>query len=678
MNSNCVKNKENNEKNKKEILNNLLKKLLEPKIARLEKRHKIEAKNIVELTNTSQNLILSLETMSNNVRKQIYVNRQKLINNTSRLPKKMKLPYQKDGVKLNKNVKLQRVGSKSFDKTTIYKRERNTDKKSGLDKNKGGTNNKIYMRTERISNVNQRRTISPFITTRERKNLAKTPLNKRFNQYRKTPIKQKKVDENYLIGKEKEKKKTNNKMDNTDSSKKLNRVNAQIKKSPQVNTQKQNINIINKFESLDNFAESEILTNDELLNSKINLKENTDKNTDKVKDSKDEHFLSQLSNQLMVKGTIKIDDKLVKDSLLVSRDNKGENEINIDDLIKGPVYQEIILDEKMFNDNKDINNNNKNDLNEPNKNNKKKELNSSLAIYNKLKRSKITFLEGEHDFDLIFKDENIGDLDINSNLNKNTETNLTEISEHISLEEKFETNLDLIIGYLDYKDIYNLMLANKECFKIIINAFISKTEISIDILQEEINKLKENNPDIIFENITKNQFKLKDNSLRAISLLNSTSGNNILKINSKELNKEEIILIFSLYFIAIGKKSQILTSDENKKIAFIQNYFKKNIIEDNFGNYIKKELDGKIFDDKEIYHLFKISKKYVDIISPNYYQKINKDIAIFVFVIKDMLEQLGILHLIQDKPDIDYILLNAKLQAKKAILDELNQIEEII
>ena len=676
MNSNCIKNKEDNEKNKKEILNNLLKKLLEPKISRLEKIHKIEAKNIIELTNTSQNLILNLETTSNNVRKQIYVNRQKLINNTSRLPKKMKLPNKKE----NKNVKLQRVDSKSFDKTTIIKRERNKDKKSALDKNKINTNNKNYMKTERISNVNQCRTISPFITTRERNNLAKTPINKRFNQYRKTPIRKKKVDENNLIGKEKEKRKVNNKNENIDSNKKLNKVNTQIKKSPQVDTQKQNINVINKFESLDNFAESEILTNDELLNSKINLKENTnkDKNEDKSKDNKDDHFLSKLSNQLMVKGTIKIDDKLVKDSLLVSHDNKGENEISIDDLIKGPVYQEIIIDEKIFNDNKNINNDKKNDLNEQNKNNKKKELNSSLAIYNKLKRSKITFLEGEHDFDLIFKDENIGDLDINSNLNKNTETNLTEISEHISLEEKFETNLDLIIGYLDYKDIYNLMLANKECFKIIINAFISKTEISIDILQEEINKLKENNPDIIFDNITKKQFKLKDNSLRAISLLNSSSGNNILKINSKELNKKEIILIFSLYFISIGKKSQILISDDDKKISFIQNYFRKNITKDNLGNYIKKELDGKIFDDKEIYHLFKTSKKSLDIISPNYYQKINKDVAIFVFVIKDMLEQLGILHSIQDKPDIDYILLNAKLQAKKAILDELKQIEENI
>ena len=280
---------------------------------------------------------------------------------------------------------------------------------------------------------------------------------------------------------------------------------------------------------------------------------------------------------------------------------------------------------------------------------------------------------------MIFKDEKIEDFDIASNLNKNNETNLTEISEQISLEEKFESNLDFIMGYLDDKDIYNLMLVNKECLKTVINALISKNEISIDILQEEINKLKENNPDIIFDNITKKEFKLGDNSLRAINLLNSSSGNNILKLNSNEIKNSEIILIYSLYFIATGKKSKIfILNNDNDKINFMQNYFKNNITKNNFGKFIENELKGKIFDDKEIYHLYKISKKYLDIITPNYFQKINKDIAIFVFVIKDILEQLGILELNYIKPEKEFILLNAKLQAKKAILEELNQIEENI
>ena len=151
-----------------------------------------------------------------------------------------------------------------------------------------------------------------------------------------------------------------------------------------------------------------------------------------------------------------------------------------------------------------------------------------------------------------------------------------------------------------------------------------------------------------------------------------------MKLKSEEINKKEIILIYSLYFVATGKKSKILLLDDSKKIEFMQNYFKKNISKDNFGKFIEKELSHKIFDDKEIYFLYKLSKNHLDIISPNYFQKINKDIAIFVFVIKDILEQLGILNPIFIKPDIEFILLKAKLEVNRTILVELLQIEEQI
>ena len=640
MKSNIIKKEENKiEKNKKEILNELLKKLIGQRITKLEKNNSIEAKNIRDLTNTSENLVLTLESLSNNARKQIYKNRQKLLNNTNKLLKKMKFPFQKQGIKnqiQKATPKNKRAGSKSFNKDKAAQTVRNTEYfKSGY--------NKIYSKNIKNMNINinenTRRTISPFITRKEKEDLSKNLYNKHFNKNRKTPIKKKKEED---------------KTSKTNSNNLNNKEKPKIKKQPETNTKQKNnnnINIINK-------------------NEKTGNNEHNEKN----EEANNTHFLNKLSNELMTKATIKLEDTLVKDSLLVTNTEDGEKEINIDDLISGPVYEEIIIDKSIFNTNNNENNNTKDE------NKTKKDLkNSSIALYNKLKRSKITFLEGEHDFDLIFKDEKIEDYDIASNLNKNNETNLTEISEHITLEEKFETNLDFIMGYLEDKDIYNLMLVNKECLKTVINALISKTEISIDILQEEINKLKENNPEISFDNIKKKEFQLGDNSLRAINLLNSSSGNNILKLNSNEIKNCEIILIYSLYFIATGKKSKIfILNNDNDKINFMQNYFKNNITKNNFGKFIENELKGKIFDDKEIYHLYKISKKYLDIISPNYFQKINKDIAIFVFVIKDILEQLGILEINSIKPETEYILLNAKLQAKKAILDELNQIEENI
>ena len=673
MKSTGKKREENMDKNKKEILNNLLKKLLDQKISKLEKNHKIETKNIIDLSNTSQNLIFSLETLSNNVRKQIYANRQKLINNASKLTKKIKITNKADNIKTlqrqnipKKISKVKKIKTRSYEKYDTMKIEISSEKgKNPNSKNQKFINKKNNnpIKTERISNEYQQRTKSPFITIKDRESLSKKIYNKRFNQIKKTPKKTKKVEGNISSNKGKE-----NKMEKTlDSNKRSNKAKPQIKTENKSNTKQKNIKVINKFDSLDNFADSEILNNNQVLFIKDNNKKDN-----KVKDKVDNNT-PKIQNELEFKGTIKIDDKLVKDSLLVSNNDKGEKEINIDDLIKGPVFEEIIIDEKILNENKDI----KNDKNKKEeKPDKKKLLNSSLAIYNKLKRCKITFLEGQHDFDLIFKDEKITDLDIDSNLTK--EPTMTEASEHISLEEKFQTNLDLILEYLDYKDISNLILVNKECFKTVINTFTSKTELSIDILQEEINKLKEKNPQINFQNIKKKQFNFSKNSLRAISLLNSSSGNNILKMTPKELNKKEIILIYSLYFIATGKKSKILTLDDSQKMEFMQNYFKKNINKNNFGKFIEKEIGGKIFEDKEIYSLFKHSKNYLDIISPNYFQKINKDIAIFVFVIKDLLDQLGILSSLMVDTNIEYILLNAKLQANKSILDELNQIEENI
>ena len=684
MKVNVIKKVENIDKNKNEILNNLLKKLLDQKLTRLEKRHKIENKNITEISNSAQNLIMTLENISNNVRKQIYSKRQILINNASKLPKNMKIPKITSGNKLtpkrqNKYQKLNQIDIE--DRSKKNNTERNRDNAKSAKKRKNNKDENKYFntisnnsnKTGRISNIT-RRPVSPFITSKEREEFNRTTYNK-YNKNKKTPIRVKKIEKNSDKNENKEQKNNINKNnDQIDSTKKLN------KEKPQTNINQKNINTINKLQSLDNYADNEILGKDEILNNNnknnVNLKNITqgkENNKEIIPEKKEKcDFLKNLSKEIL-KDTIKIDDKLVEDSLLVKHDFNDNTKISIDDLIRGPTFTEEIIDENLLK-NDDIQNN-KDKINDDEKEKKKKELrNSSIAIYNKLKRTKITFLEGEHDFDLIFKDEKIEDIDLNMNNNNNKDLSLSIISEHT--EEKITT--DIILDYLEYKDIYNLMLVNKECFKTIINTFLTKTEISIDILQEELNKLKDDNPDINFENIQKKKINLSSNSLRAISLLNSSSGNNILKLTSNELNKKEIRLIYSLYFVATGKKSQIAILDDTKKMEFMQNYFKKNISKNSFGDFIQKELKDKIIEDKDIYSLFKISKNYLDNISPNYYQKINKNIAIFVFIIKDILEQFGIISSFNTKPDIEYILLNAKLQANKAILKELNQIEEYI
>ena len=90
------------------------------------------------------------------------------------------------------------------------------------------------------------------------------------------------------------------------------------------------------------------------------------------------------------------------------------------------------------------------------------------------------------------------------------------------------------------------------------------------------------------------------------------------------------------------------------------------------GSLIQKEINGKIFDDDIITTLYKYSCKYINIISPNRFQKANKDVAIFVFVIKNILDHIGALDPQNIKPDKEYILYNARLKINKNILVQLN------
>ncbi len=131
--------------------------------------------------------------------------------------------------------------------------------------------------------------------------------------------------------------------------------------------------------------------------------------------------------------------------------------------------------------------------------------------------------------------------------------------------------------------------------------------------------------------------------------------------------------MFGIFFIAAGKKKEYLRlNNEEEKIKFIYNYFKKDIEKMSLGSLIEKEINGKVFEDDIIASLFRYSNKYINIISPSRFQKTNKDVAIFVFVVKNILEHIGILDQQNIKPNKEYILYNARLKNNKLILDELN------
>ena len=261
---------------------------------------------------------------------------------------------------------------------------------------------------------------------------------------------------------------------------------------------------------------------------------------------------------------------------------------------------------------------------------------------------------------------------LNNNLNMNQND---KCYKKINLEENLESCIEYINEYLSIKDLFNLGLINKEFFKIIIRYFISKTEKKIESINNKINELTKiyKNIDLNEKNI--NKFKCNINSSRAITLLNSISINNIFNLNSSLVNNKDIIFIFQLFFIAIGRKKEILEYNEDniQSWNYICKYFKGNE-KKAFGNIVEKELINRNYNNEIINSLYEWTYRYSDKITPNYYKTINKDIAIFVFIIRDLLDFFGITQDKKVNPQKIYILHNIRLNIQDKLIQRLNKL----
>ena len=259
----------------------------------------------------------------------------------------------------------------------------------------------------------------------------------------------------------------------------------------------------------------------------------------------------------------------------------------------------------------------------------------------------------------IFIKENIGN-----------ETELRKISfSSVNDKEKNEMNnnyydnlkicVQYILKFLNINEILSLAQTKKEILKIVMNIQIKNIIKSIDEINIIIKNKNININDSSFSKRIK-PFELNINSIKAISLLNSISKANFIKSimayknqNIKNNNIiKKILLIFELYFIALGKK-KILNSinGNNNKIEYICNYFKNNKNK-SIGTIIESDLSGRKFDDFILNSLYECSHEYIKIINPTYYKKLNKDIAILVFLIKNILDYIG----------LSYIESNIKIQ----------------
>ena len=727
----------------KEILNNLLRKLLGHKLNKLEKKNKEEEGNLKLMSKVSQNIILTLEYYSHKVRKEIYLRKHKNDESTKKMIKEENT-IQKESIKdktiveniideytlkeEKKEIKTESIERKKTEKrigkSTSPKSEKNNNNilDTSTKSNKKEKKMDVFSRLASKSIGNFKKFKYDLNTLKNNKNTASTKSlhntkqnSSNKNQVKVTPKKRKDFKKLTQIstpgrpnleGSLKRKTVSIIPVIDIDNNNKEGRhtyckTSGGIKKNDDVENENKSKNK-EKEKNLSRNRKSNIISTE--INN-INI-ENKDKKDDKsdvkitntilAKNDKSENLFKNKSKELLKESynnKIFLDDELLKnvnkDELLVSESlktssimnnslNNNQNKNNVSSTSTNKNNETNITNLKPIRDT-NINNNNSQNLNNNNISNDKHHENQKLSnnindiILASQNRNLQYLKDDEVNFTLIEQDSLKDDVD----LNKTIDLNISGLSEQLSLEEKFQAHLDEISRYLDNRDLCNIFLLNKESYKSLMNILISKSEITIDILEEEIMKLKETNRDINFDAIHIKPFKFNSNSSRAVSLLNTSSGFNIIKFQkeNEKLNKE-ILLIFDIYFIAAGKKKSIIRLNDQEKMDFITNYFKDSIEKMNLGTLIEKEINGKIFDDDIITSLYKYSCKHIRIISPNHFQKHNKDIAIFVFVIKNILEFLGLLDPSSIKPDKEFILYNARLNYNRMLLEELNNIYE--
>ena len=727
-----------NNNSTKEILSDLLKKMLEHKLSKLEKKYKEESNSLKGISKVSQNLILSLEYYSHKVRKEIYKIRHKndennnkkkfQENNNKSILKEEKIESiieSKENI-LENNInnisyinKMKR-GSKSIDakkaKELVLTPEINNKEKK-VKKEKNDVFNRLASKS--IGNFKKSK-----MTITEPSNqhiLNSKSKNKKINISKKkmNNIQNKKNDIKEDTPSRPEKKEKDKILLKLASTPKIKQKS--LKKFSQVNLD--NINTLDSISPTSRESNSKTLVNSGKI-KKINSKNKLNK---KLKKEEKKIFEGNIDNINDISVENKIKELKIENMIITDKDIKNEN---TDEEKKESINEKLLIDEEILkNVNKDEllistiksdkineienndNNNNENiikdfslkesintnidtnlnikkqsteinnSVNSFNQNNnvnniklvnsinkeKEKEDNQMSDLDNIILPKRINnFLDNEKEinFSLINNSQN-GNDNNEQDLNKTLDLNISGLSEHLSLEEKFVSHLDEITRYLDINDLCRLKLLNKECYTTIMNILISKTEITIDILEEEIEKLKESN--INFDEVKINPFSFSSNSLRAVSLLNNSSGFNLINLENKI--SREIFIIFGIFFIAVGKKKEYFSFiTKEQKINFISNYFKKDI---SLGNFIEKEIKGKIFDENIIANLYKYSYRYINIISPNRFQKINKDFAIFVFVVKNILEHIGVLEQ-NINPQKEFLLYKARLKNNKEILEILN------
>ena len=207
-----------------------------------------------------------------------------------------------------------------------------------------------------------------------------------------------------------------------------------------------------------------------------------------------------------------------------------------------------------------------------------------------------------------------------------------------------------ISNYLDTRSKYNLFSCKKSYLKFLYRyiddkytEFKEKNKINphSNSIQEEIEQIKNKIPE---DDLTKinTKFKLSIATKKIFELLNKEEHLNFFDINKYDSFSDDIYLVYKIIF-QLNKNTEIKSS-ENKKDFFekMVKYIKENIKENKVGNLFKEMVDDFDFSKENINLIKNMIKGKEDKLKPKYYSKICATTGLVIFLVKDILEYLGL------------------------------------
>ena len=208
-----------------------------------------------------------------------------------------------------------------------------------------------------------------------------------------------------------------------------------------------------------------------------------------------------------------------------------------------------------------------------------------------------------------------------------------------------------ISNYLDIKSKYNLLSCQKQyikyLYRLIEDSYTefkenNKINPNSNIIQEKINEIKEkySQNDLNINNV---KFTLSKSCLKALELLNDEEHEKFFKSENYYLFSDDIYIVYKIIFQLI--KDNDIKNAENKKDFFekMGKYVDEHVQDKNkYGDFFKNMVNEFEFSEENIFQIKKIIKGNEEKLKPKNYSQICATTGLIIFLVKDILEYLGL------------------------------------